>query len=216
MEMAFKASFLGVWFTHHVIAKEGVSEAEQPFDVSKLSLYHHSLPPGDVHLNHNHPLTEWLDKLRDHTGCHSLSPPPLVPYPSHGGTVMHALSCALVGTEMYWHSISNSIAQVLCDKCYRDHYSRLLPGGSEELDGILSGIRIDGSSCAGLEVDYHPLLLYVASRILHRVVLLIDPWALRPSAPVEWPVTCGIFEPDMDVHCDRLPPLCLTWESAER
>ena len=214
--MAFKASFLGSWFTNHVILKDAVSETERPFDVHKLTRYHHSLHPGEVNLNHSHPLSEWLDKLRDHTGCHSLSPPPLIPYISYGGTILHALSCALIGYEMYWHALCKAILQKILENSRRNYYAKLLPGGSEELDEILRGVRIDGSAPAGFEVTYHPLLLHIASHILGRVVVLLDPWAPRGSAQSEWPATCGIFEPEFDDECHALPPLCIAWENAQR
>ena len=219
MDLAFKACFLGAWFTRHTISKGRAVEAETSFDVSKLYRYHHSLHPGEVHLNHNHPLSDWLEKLRDHTGCHSLSPPPLIPSLCYGGTIFHALSCALVGSEMYWHALAVETVRRVSEETT---WVQLLPEGAEELNRILTSVQLDGGALPGSEVDYHPLMLYVAACILRRVVVLVDPWTPRGSAH-KWPPTAGVFEPreqrhhdKIEISVDRLPPLCLAWETADR
>ena len=221
MDLAFRASFLGAWFTRHTISKGRVRESEHEFDVSKLSRYHHLVHPEEAHMLHSHPLADWFEILRDHTGCHSLSPPPLIPCVSYGGTIMHALSCVLVGSELYWHALSFSVLQTLSEPSTRDRYASLLPGGSQEFDAVVSGIRLDGVPAPGQEVQYHPLLLSIAASILRRVIVLLDPWLPRGSHHLPWPPTAGDFEPWADggddaAMADALPPLCLAWETSGR
>ncbi len=85
---------------------------------------------------------------------------------------------------------------------------------------VISGIRLDGVPAPGQEVQYHPLLLMIAANTLRRVIVLLDPWIPRGTTLLPWPPSAGVFEPwpaeGEDDAIAKLPPLCLTWETAGR
>ena len=100
---AFRSACLGPLFARYAVQKGRPVELQGGiFDCSKLGRYHFHVDPAIVPSANNHPFQDWLDKLRDFTGTHSLSPAPLVPWPVYSGTMLHSLSCCLVGLEMYW------------------------------------------------------------------------------------------------------------------
>ena len=100
---AFRSACLAPLFARYAVQRgRAVELVEGAFDCSKLGRYHFHVDPALVPSANSHPFQDWLDKLRDFTGTHSLSPAPLVPWPVYGGTLLHSLSCCLVGLEMYW------------------------------------------------------------------------------------------------------------------
>ena len=202
-ENAFRSACLGPLFARFAVQKGRAVELTQgPFDCRKLGRYHFHVDPALVPSANNHPFQDWLDRLRDYTGTHSLSPAPLVPWPVYHGTVMHALSCCLIGLELYWKALAESVAQELNGDNYA-RYCALLGRGAyaeEALESIVSALHPDGEeerggaemtggaaahaqngsepdaeeSGAGLAMFFHPVVLQAASNVLGRVIVLFD------------------------------------------
>eukprot|EP00286_Rhodomonas_abbreviata_P004740 CAMPEP_0181338004 /NCGR_PEP_ID=MMETSP1101-20121128/28380_1 /TAXON_ID=46948 /ORGANISM="Rhodomonas abbreviata, Strain Caron Lab Isolate" /LENGTH=261 /DNA_ID=CAMNT_0023448655 /DNA_START=180 /DNA_END=962 /DNA_ORIENTATION=+ len=215
-ERAFKSSLLGPFFSRYSVSKGKTTEASQHFDCRKLSKYHFHVTAPDVHCGHGHPLGDWMDKLKDYTGAHSLAPAPLVPWFVYSGTIMHAISCCLVGAEMYWHALSVSASDELLGE-RRSEYEALLGSSDESRETyskIVSSLDLRGKVCSpGSEVEYHPLLLQASANVLGRVIVLFDPFS-QDSERV-WPPRCGFFVPwehvastADELESGRQPPIC--------
>ena len=128
---AFKSLCLGPLFARFAVQKgRAVALAPGAFDCGKLGRYQFVADPAAVASSNNHPFQDWLDRLRDFTGTHALSPAPLVPWPVYRGSLLHAISCCLVGLEMYWQALALAVAAELSgDNMQR--YLALLGGGVE-------------------------------------------------------------------------------------
>ena len=202
---AFKSACLGPLFARWAVQKgRAVALAPGALDCGKLGRYQFVADPAAVASSNNHPFQDWLDRLRDFTGTHALSPAPLVPWPVYRGSLLHAISCCLVGLEMYWQALALAVAAELSgDNMPR--YLALLGGGveGEELlerlvsllqpearvawcGSVRSTIRdaagadsTDGAhggdgQGGGLEVFYHPVIAQALSNVLGRVIVVFD------------------------------------------
>ena len=195
---AFKSSCLGPLFSRFAVQKGRAVEISQAsFDCSKLGRYHFHVDPSLVPSANNHPFQDWLDRLRDFTGTHSLSPAPLVPWPVYRGTLMHTISCCLVGLELYWQALAVATAQELNGDNY-SRYLALLGRGSDaedEIDHIIHALNPEGgergggrggallspaqtenagSGDSGLDVFYHPIVVQGVCNVLARVIIIMD------------------------------------------
>ena len=240
---AFKSACLGPLFARFAVQKgRAVALAPGAFDCGKLGRYHFQVDPASVASSNNHPFQDWLDRLRDFTGTHALSPAPLVPWPVYRGTLLHAVSCCLVGLEMYWQALALAVAAELGgDRLPR--YLALLGRGdaAEELLERLVAVlqpesrvawtgRVDAEAppaspgAGGLDVFFHPVIAQALSNVLGRVLVVFDILSARQEkggggargagAGGGSEQRQGVFAPWHAAAA--LPPLCVAWEDAGR
>ena len=205
-EAAFKSECLGPLFARYAVQKgravEHAAADGQVGWVAKLGRYHFHVDPALVPSANNHPFQDWLDRLRDFTGTHSLSPAPLVPWPVFRGTVLHALSCCLVGLEHYWKALALAVAHELNGDNYA-RYRALVGRGvaaEDELDWLIAVLNPEaeegwtgslptgthpeaphsvaaaaaGEEHGGMHVFFHPIVVQAASNVLGRVIVVFD------------------------------------------
>eukprot|EP00960_Hanusia_phi_P072422 767780-Hanusia_phi.AAC.1 len=225
-ELALKSCLLAPMFTRFDIRGGKVFSSNEPFDCRKLRSFQFSVDAADVPSSNDHPFTDWMDRLKDYTGTHGLSPAPLIPYIVHSGTVLHSLSCCLVGVEMYWHALALAVQSELqganslkFEKVLR----KMSPDSHDPWADLLSCIKLNAGDCPpGQEVEYHPVIVQAAANVLQRVVVVLDVLASdqeKRSRDGKWREL--VFVPwttseHADEGTERLPPLFVAWEERRR
>jgi len=216
-ELGFKGSLLAPFFTRFAVVKGSVIESGC-FDCKKLARYHFWLSAEEVQLAPDHPLSDWMDQLKDFTGTHSLAPAALVPQPLYGGGILQAVSYCLVGVEMYWHAFATALLEEFTGPRQQLYTSLVTRDG--ELDNLLDRMSLEtDSSLPGTEIPFHPLLLQAVSNILGRVIILFDPWTDGKSANsdaalfIPWILSEDIYA---ELSEQRMPPLCICWEGKDK
>ena len=226
-ELALKSCILAPMFSRFDIRGGKVFPSDDLFDCRKLRTFLFSVDAADVPSSNNHPFSDWMDRLKDYTGTHGLSPAPLVPWIVHSGTVLHSLSCCLVGVEMYWHALAHAV-QAELQGANSVKFDRILRKMSSDVEGawqqVLSCVRLNAGDCPpGGEVEYHPVILQAAANVLQRVIVLLDILASdqeKRSRDRRWRET--IFVPwtweggEEGGRVQKLPPLFIAWEGEGR